>query len=228
MNIKYLHEWDLPASDAIALQQSLVDRLTDDEALTPADVNLIAGVDVSVKNNISQAAIVVTTFPEMEVVEVVRARQPTSYPYIPGLLTFREGPVLVEAFERLQAAPDAFLFDGMGRIHPRGMGIAAHMGLWLDRPTIGVGKTHFVGDYDLPDEEKGSMSPLTFHDQLIGYVVRTRSRVKPVYVSNGHRITLPGAVALTLASTTRFRLPEPIRMAHKAAGDYDHAEGGAP
>lgn len=227
MKIHYLHDWDLPASDAIALQLSLAGHLTDDESLRPADVQLVAGVDVSVKKNISQAAVVVTTFPEMEIVEVVRAKQPTSYPYIPGLLTYREGPVLVEAFEKLQAVPDVFLFDGMGRIHPRGMGIAAHMGLWLGQPTIGVGKTHFVGDYSLPDEEKGSRSELIYHDQLIGYVLRTRSRVKPVYVSNGHRIDLPGAVALALAATTRFRLPEPIRMAHKAAGEYDQAEGGA-
>lgn len=180
----------------------------------------MAGVDVSVKNNVSQAAVVVATYPELDPVETVRTQQPTQYPYIPGLLTFREGPVLEEAFAKLQHNPDAFVFDGMGRIHPRKMGIAAHMGLWLDKPTIGCGKTHFVGEYDEPGEQKGDYSALMYKGEQLGVVLRTRTKVKPVYISPGHRADLASAIQLTLAVTPKYRLPRLIRLAHHAAGQF--------
>ncbi len=222
MNIpSVLHEWQLSPSDAKQLQKDLVKDLRD-EPLDLSQVRYVAGVDVGVKERdgimISQAAIVICTFPEMHIVETVRAHRPTDYPYVPGLLTFREGPVLLQAWAQVQTDPDVLMFDGMGRIHPRQMGIAAHMGLWLQRPTMGCGKTHLLGDYDAPALERGSYSVLTINGQARGVVLRTRTNVKPVYISAGHRMDTAGALALTLACTTKYRLPLPIRYAHDAAG----------
>jgi deoxyribonuclease V len=218
MKIIPLHAWDVSSSEAVAIQKDLAGQLIDDAPIDIDSVKLIAGVDVSVKANVSTAAVVVIAYPQMELVEAITAVQPTPFPYIPGLLTFREGPVLVEAFEQMHNEPDVFIFDGMGRIHPRRMGIAAHMGLWLRRPTIGVGKTHFIGDYTDPGEMKGERSFITHKGETIGVVLRTRTRVKPVYVSVGHMAHLESAVALTLAVTPTYRLPHPIRLAHHTAG----------
>jgi deoxyribonuclease V len=218
MNIPHVHDWNLTPQAAIALQQRLALQIVTGPPLPLERVRLVAGVDVGVKDDISQAAVVVVTFPDLEIVETVTVARPTPFPYIPGLLTFREGPVLEEAFNRLQAEPDVFLFDGMGIMHPRRLGIAAHMGLWLDRPTIGCGKTHLVGTYTAPDDERGALSPVRHRGDVIGVVLRTRAGVKPVYISPGNRIDLESAVTIALACTPRYRLPEPIRMAHKAAG----------
>jgi len=220
MKIKHLHDWNLSSQDAIQLQKDLADQVITDQLIDLDAVKLVAGVDVSVKNNVSQAAVVVMTYPELEIVETVRAKQPTSYPYIPGLLTFREGPVLEDAFKQLEHEPDVFIFDGMGQIHPRKMGIAAHLGLWLEKPTVGCGKTHFIGDYDDPAMEKGSYSPLTYKGEQLGVVLRTRTNVKPVYISVGHMAELNSAVQLVMSCTPKYRLPRPIRQAHNAAGEY--------
>lgn len=221
MKINHLHDWDLEPKAAIALQNELATRLIDDQALDLQQLRYVAGVDVSVKAGKSQAAVVVVTYPEMTLVETVRAQQPTAYPYIPGLLTFREGPVLEEAFHKLEHEPDVFVFDGMGQIHPRRMGIAAHLGLWLERPTIGCGKTHFVGDYNEPAIEKGSIEPLYYKGDQLGVVLRTRKKVKPVYISVGHRVNLTSAIDLIMAVTPKYRLPRPIRLAHQAAGEFE-------
>lgn len=220
MKINHIHDWDVPPKDAIQLQKDLASQLISDRPLDLTNIKTVAGVDVSVKNNISQAAIVVMRYPELEIIETVRAKQPTSYPYIPGLLTFREGPVLEQAFLQLEHEPDVFIFDGMGQIHPRKTGIAAHMGLWLDKPTIGCGKTHFIGEYHEPAIEKGSYSKLTYKGEQLGVVLRTRTKVKPVYISVGHLADLKSAIQLTLACTPKYRLPRPIRQAHIAAGEY--------
>ncbi len=220
MQLNNRHTWNLSPKEAIALQKTLADEIIYDVSVSLDDVRSVAGVDVSVKQGISQAAIVVCTFPQLEVIEVVTAQMPTPFPYISGLLSFREGPVLVQAFEQLQHEPDVFIFDGMGRIHPRYIGIASHMGLWLQKPTIGCGKTHLLGDYQMPAAEKGSYSPLFHHGEQLGVVLRTRTNVKPVFISPGHLIDIPSALALTLACTPRYRLPRPIRLAHQHAGDY--------
>jgi len=221
MQIQHLHEWDLSPQEAIALQKNLADQLLDDTPLDLAAIRSVAGVDVSVKNDVSQAAVVVASYPELEPIEVVRAQLPISYPYIPGLLTFREGPVLEAAFLKLKHVPDVFIFDGMGQIHPRRMGIAAHMGLWLQRPTIGCGKTHFLGEYKPPATEKGSISELLYKGRQLGVVLRTRTNVKPVYISVGHLANLETAVQFIMSVTPKYRLPEPIRMAHNAAGEFE-------
>lgn len=218
MNLTPRHPWNLSVADAIVLQRQLAKEIIFDKPFDPADLKIVAGVDVSVQDDLSQAAIVALSFPGMVVIETRLATLPTPFPYVPGLLSFREGPVLVKALEQLQCEPDLFLFDGMGRIHPRRIGIASHLGLWINRPTIGVGKTHFLGDYDEPGLERGDHSPLTDDGELLGAVVRTREKVKPVYISPGHLIDLPSAIDLTLRCTERYRLPEPIRKAHLAAG----------
>lgn len=218
MRIHHLHAWDITPQEAVQLQKDLAGQVIHDRPLDLASLRLVAGVDVSVKNQVSQAAVVVLSYPELQVVESVLASRPTPFPYIAGLLSFREGPVLVEAFEKLQTEPDVFIFDGMGRIHPRHIGIASHMGLWLEKPTIGCGKTHLIGDYAEPGPEKGSASPLRHHGEQLGVVLRTRTGVKPVYISPGHRSDIASSVALTLACTPKYRLPEPIRQAHRAAG----------
>lgn len=213
-----MHAWNITPSEAIRLQKELAARL---DHTTPLDLNtvsIVAGVDVSVRDNVSTAAVVALTFPGLVVIEAALASIPTPFPYVTGLLTFREGEAILAAHAKLTVQPDAYLFDGMGRIHPRRIGVASHMGLWLDKPTIGVGKTHLIGTYDAPADEAGAWSPLVDRGETLGVVLRTRAHVKPVYVSSGHRIDLPSALELVMACTTRYRLPEPIRAAHAAAG----------
>lgn len=217
MKFDDLHDWNLDPKTAIKLQRELAPRLISDAPLPLDCVSSVAGVDVSVRGKRSRAAVVVMSYPQLEVIEIARAERETSFPYIPGLLAFREGPVVQAALRQLRRAPDVFVFDGMGQIHPRKMGIAAHLGLWLRRPTIGCGKTHYIGEYLEPAAEKGSCSPLIYRDEQIGAVLRTRAKVKPVYISVGHLADLASALQLVMSVTTRFRLPEPIRLAHRAA-----------
>ena len=171
------------------------------------------------------ACVVVLSYPDLELIETVCARQPTSYPYIPGLLTFREGPALEAVFRKMQNEPDVFIFDGMGQMHPRRMGIAAHLGLWLGRPTMGCGKRHFIGEYQQPGNEKGCLSTVTYQGQQVGVVLRTRPNVKPIYVSVGHLADIESSVQLVLSCTPKFRLPLPIRLAHRAASEACASHG---
>jgi deoxyribonuclease V len=214
------HGWDLTPAEAIALQKELRREVVSDRPIELASVRLVAGVDVSVKGEESQAAVVVVTFPDFRPVETALARQPTRFPYIPGLLGFREGPVLEEAFEALETEPDVFLFDGMGIAHPRRMGIASHLGLWLEKPTIGCGKTQLVGWHPPLPEEKGAQAPLVDLGEVIGTAVRTRRGTNPMFISPGHLADIPTAVELVLRCAPQYRLPEPIRLAHKAAGAF--------
>jgi deoxyribonuclease V len=220
MRLEAWHPWTLSPAQAIALQKELRSEVVSDRPIDLDAVRIVAGVDVSVKNEQSQAAVVVMTFPGFEPVETVLAQRPTPFPYIPGLLSFREGPVLEEAFARLKAEPDVFLFDGMGIAHPRRIGIASHMGLWLQRPTIGCGKTLLCGRHAVLGEEKGSAVPLVDRGETIGVALRTRSATAPLFVSPGHLADIPTAAEMVLRCTPKFRLPEPIRQAHNAAGRF--------
>ncbi|MGF3022598.1 deoxyribonuclease V [Methylobacterium aquaticum] len=220
MDLVRRHGWDLTPTQAVALQRQLAAEIVADRPLALDAVRLVAGVDVSVKSDRSHAAVVVATYPDFRVVETVTALMPTPFPYVPGLLSFREGPVLEEAFGRLKAEPDVFLFDGMGTAHPRRIGIASHMGLWLQRPTIGVGKTRLCGRNAPLAEEKGAHQPLIDRGETIGAVVRTRTGKHPLFISPGHLADIPTSVALVLACAPKFRQPEPIRLAHKAAGAF--------
>lgn len=214
MKIRETHSFDLTPAEAVRLQEELRGRVR--FSGDTGEVSLVAGADASyVKGSDEIHAVVVAfRYPDLAVVERVSASIETSFPYIPGLLTFREGPALLEAFRRLRSEPDVIFFDGQGIAHPRGLGIASHMGILLDRPTVGVAKSLLVGTVTEPGAGRGSTSPVLRDGETIGMAVRTKERVKPVYVSVGHRIDLVSAVDLVLATARGYRLPEPTRQAH--------------
>lgn len=209
------HEWNLSPKQAVALQKKLAEQVILDTHLKA--VETIAGVDVGIKKDIAKAAVVVLAFPELKVIDYAVASGPVPMPYIPGLLSFREGPVIIEAMNLLSVPPDLLIFDGQGIAHPRRMGIASHIGVLLDMPTIGCAKSRLCGDHSEPGEKKGSGAQLTHNGEKIGTVLRTRDRVKPVFVSPGHRVDFDEAVDLVLACCTRYRLPETTRWAHNVA-----------
>jgi deoxyribonuclease V len=221
VTIHPLHGWDLTPADAIKLQRELAVQVIDTQPLPLDALTLVGGVDVSVKDNVSQAAVVVLTYPDLRLVEAVTASIPTPFPYIPGLLSFREGAVILDAMQKLDATPDVFIFDGAGRAHPRRIGIASHVGLFIDVPTVGCAKSWLIGQHAELPPGKGAWVPLQDKGDTIGVMLRTRDNVKPVYISPGHRATLDTARELVLRTTTRYRLPEPIRAAHNTAGGLD-------
>jgi deoxyribonuclease V len=212
-----LHAWDMPPQDAIRLQYRLARQVIADQPLPLDTIRLVAGVDVSVKDEVSRSAVVVLRYPELDVIETVTADRPTTFPYVPGLLSFREGAVILDALRRLESTPDVFVFDGQGTIHPRRIGIACHIGLFLDAPAVGCGKSLLTGRHAEVPAEKGGWVPVVDRGETIGVALRTRTNVKPVYVSVGHRATLETARELVLRCATRYRLPEPTRAAHSAA-----------
>jgi deoxyribonuclease V len=176
-------------------------------------------VDVGFEGDgtVTRAAVAVLSFPGLALVEHAIARLPTSFPYVPGLLSFREAPAVLEAFARLRVRPDLILYDGQGVAHPRRFGIASHVGLLLDLPSIGVAKTRLIGDHGRVPVTKGRWTPLRDCDEVIGAVLCSRSHVKPLYVSIGHRVTLDTAIRYVMACVTRYRLPETTRFAHRLA-----------
>ncbi|MBX3433581.1 MAG: deoxyribonuclease V [Pirellulales bacterium] len=221
----FRHPWNVSAAEARAIQQRLQRRVSRRNAPGLQRARLVAGVDVSVKHGLSQAAVVVLGLTDLEVVEVARAETPTPFPYVPGLLSFRECPVATAAFEKLATRPDFALVDGQGIAHPRRLGLASHLGLLWDLPTIGCAKTRFIGVHDEPHAEAGCYTDLVddgrlsgLPGELIGAVLRTRTGVKPLYISIGHRIDLPTALELAFACCAGYRLPEPTRLAHLHAG----------
>ena len=223
MDLHPRHVWNLSPTEAVALQKDLSAEVVTDRPLDLGTVRLVAGVDVSVKNNVSQAAVVVATFPDFQVVEIALATRPTPFPYISGLLSFREGPVLEEAFGKLAAEPDVFIFDGSGYAHPRRIGIASHMGLWLGRPTIGCAKTRLTGRHEEVPPEKGAWAPLLDKGEVVGAALRTRANTNPVFVSPGHLSDLASALDLVMRCSPKYRLPVPIRLAHNAAGEFERS-----
>lgn len=209
-----LHPWSVDYKQAIEIQKSLRNLIK----VIPLskEPRLVAGTDVSYvsRARMMYAAIVVLTWPQLAPIERVTVSRPAEFPYIPGLLSFREGPVLVEAFKKLKNKVDLWFFDGQGLAHPRGLGIATHLGLWLNSPTIGCAKSRLIGDYKEPGRKKGSYSRLIYKGKIIGAVLRTRTGVKPVFVSIGHKITLKQAVNFVITASPKHRIPEPIRQAH--------------
>lgn len=211
------HSWDLTPAEARELQLKLRSKiLQTDRLCVPTTV---AGVDVGFEENgrITHAAVVVLSFPELVVLDQSIARQPTRFPYIPGLLSFREIPAILEAIQKISQLPDMLLCDGQGLAHPRRFGLACHLGLLLDIPSIGVAKSRLIGTHAALPPEKGSWVPLMDGQEIIGAVLRTRSRVNPLYISIGHRISLETAIHYVMACTTRFKLPETTRAAHNLA-----------
>jgi deoxyribonuclease V len=214
MEFANLHSWDLSPTEAVALQRSLAERVDVTTPLGPWQTVASADVSYNKRSAWHYAAVVVVRAGTFEPIERVSVVGEATFPYIPGLLSFREAPVLLEAFRKLKTRPDVVLCDGQGIAHPRRIGITCHLGLWLGIPTIGCAKSLLCGTYDEPGPEKGARSPLIHRDEVIGAVVRTRARVRPLYVSPGHLCDLESAVAVTLACTDKYRLPVPARMAH--------------
>jgi len=210
------HPWDVSPAEARAIQERLRVHVRAMPLENPP--HTIAGVDVSVKGKRSRAAIVIHEYPTLTPVRACTAEMNTPFPYVPGLLAFREVPVVLRALEGVSPLPDVLMFDAQGLAHPRHFGLACHLGVLLDLPGIGCAKSHLWGQYTLPGERKGNWTPLMDGEEIIGAVVRTRDRVRPVFVSVGHRVDLETAIDLVLRCTTRYRLPEPIRQAHRVAG----------
>ena len=220
MHVRELHSWNLSPREAIALQRELVGQLKLDQVLPDKAVHTIAGVDLSPPDTESgrvRGAVVVVAWPSLEVVEVSTAEGIADFPYVPGLLSFREAPILLEALAGLRLTPDVILVDGQGTAHPRRFGIACHLGLAIDVPTIGCAKSRLVGTHQEPQEAKGSWTSLEHEEDVIGAVVRTRTGVRPIYVSPGNTIDLESSVRWALACSPRFRVPVPTRLAHRAA-----------
>lgn len=214
MKIRRLHSWDVTPKEAVALQRELAGLIEKRPALRRCE--LVAGADVSYNrfSPILHAGVVVIRTDTFEVVETQRVTAETRFPYVPGLLSFREAPPVLEAFAKLRTKPDAVVIDGQGLAHPRRMGIASHIGLLLGIPTVGCAKTLLVGEYQDLRDDAPSEAPLVHKGELVGMAVRTRARAKPVFVSVGHRIDLKSAVRLVLSLGRGYRVPEPIREAH--------------
>lgn len=218
MDFPDLHPWDLTPRQAIALQAELAVRV-DLRDRVPAHLRLVAGADVSYQKDGERfhAAVVVLDATSLRVVETVTATLAGSFPYIPGLLSFRELPSLLVACRKLQHRPDVLLADAQGIAHPRRLGLASHLGLWLGLPTIGCAKSRLCGDHAEPGGARGDWVPLVFEGAEVGRVVRTRDRVRPMYVSPGHRVSMTRAMQIVLQCGGGYRLPEPTRQAHLAS-----------
>ena len=221
MKIPPLHSWDLTPEKAIEIQKHLAARIIQkNDAKT---VRYVAGADMAVSQNppTAYAGVVVLSYPDLRIVETQQAVLKLTFPYIPGLLAFRESPVLLKAFEKLRIEPDMVMIDGQGLAHPRGFGIACHIGLWLGKPTIGCAKSRLFGDHRPPPLKRGGWTPITNnHDQVIGAVVRTKNGTNPVYVSIGHSVDLPTVIQFTLDCAHGYRIPEPTRQADIFAGRF--------
>jgi len=212
--LKYLnlHSWKVSPSEAIQLQNELKGKISLKKSFNK--VKKVAGADVSYYQNKMIAGVIVFEFPNLKVIERQFFISPINLPYIPGLLTFREGPSLLEAFVKIKNEPDIILFDGQGIAHPRRMGIATHLGLFLDKPTIGCAKSRLSGKYTSVGEEKGDYALLKEGEEVLGAVLRTRRKVKPIFISPGYKIDLSNSIEIVLKCTEKYKLPIPVREAH--------------
>jgi deoxyribonuclease V len=214
ISLHHEHKWDVSTDEAKQIQERLAPEVT--EMPLPDDVETVAGVDVSIRDDTAQAAVTVLRLPDLKVVDQAIHHCDVPFPYVPGLLSFRETPPVLPALEQLSVTPDVLMTDSHGRAHPRRFGFACHLGVLLDHPTLGVAKSILVGEpQGTLNSEKGHHVPLLDDSETIGTVLRTRTDVNPVYVSVGHHITLDDAVALTLDCSPRYKIPEPTRQAHK-------------
>lgn len=217
MIIRSLHSWDMTPKEAVGLQRKLAGRIE----LTPPkrSIETIAGCDISFskRSPILHAAVVVTRISSLDVMESVSATLQVTFPYVPGLLSFRESPVILKAFAKLKHAPDAVMLDGQGIAHPRRFGIACHLGLWLALPTLGCAKSKLAGECEIPGAEPGERTVLILRGETVGTVFRTRRRAKPIVISPGHLIDLNTAMKVAVATLDGHRMPLPTRLAHEEA-----------
>jgi deoxyribonuclease V len=224
MKVEKLHGFDLSPAEARRLQVELASGVVAGPPLDLERVRYVAGADVSTQEGMAYATVAVLGFPGLSVVEVRGFEAPLEFPYVPGLLSFREMPSVLGALEKVETDVDAVILDAQGLAHPRRMGLASHVGLFVDVPTVGCAKSVLVGTFEEPEVEKGSATDLVHRGEVVGRAVRTRARVSPVYVSVGNGIDLDSSVELVLASSTRYRLPEPTRQAHNAANRLRRGE----
>jgi deoxyribonuclease V len=218
MRVQALHEWEVSIARAKEIQLSLAKRVvTESEVIDPS---LVAGIDISAPDSqgVARGAVVILRYPELSIVEVEIAQGKLTLPYIPGLLSFREIPLILAACEKLINIPDFILIDGQGIAHPRRLGLASHVGLFLDLPTIGCAKSILCGQHQPVGKDAGSHTELLDNGEFVGAVLRTKSRVRPIYVSIGHKIDLESALQFVIKCCRGYRLPEPTRLAHLAAG----------
>jgi deoxyribonuclease V len=218
-----LHRWDVTPKEAARIQQELRSQIILHDALPP--VRLVAGADVAFdkRDALAFAGVIVYSFPDLVEVEQQTAVVPLTFPYVPGLLAFREAPALLAAFARLRSSPDLLVFDAQGYAHPRRLGLASHLGLVLDRPSIGCAKSVLVGEFAEPPPAAGAWTPLVDRGEVVGAALRTRDRVKPIFVSCGHRVSLESAIRLVLACRDRTRVPKPTREADRLVGELKRA-----
>ncbi|MFQ5824996.1 MAG: deoxyribonuclease V [bacterium] len=214
MNVRRLHGWEVNFQEAYEIQRNLAQKISLE--YPGFIINTVAGADISYSKRSTEvyAGVVLLKVPQFEILEQVSYCTVVSFPYIPGLLSFREAPVLVETFQKLTNIPDMAIFDGHGIAHPRGCGLASHMGLILDIPTIGCAKEMLVGRFDSVGEEIGNFSLIEFSNQQVGAALRTKKNVKPIFVSPGHKMSLQKSIEIVLKTGKGYRLPEPIRLAH--------------
>jgi deoxyribonuclease V len=224
MRKQNIHAWNLKQDEARALQRELAKQVIREDRLD--EVRHIAGVDMAINENsgMARAAVVLLSYPELEVIEQHVYEEPLRMPYIPGLLSFREIPCILGAFDLLKQQPELVMVDGQGIAHPRRLGIASHLGLWLELPTIGCAKSILTGHHEPVSEEAGAWVPLIASKEVIGAVVRTRTRVKPMIISLGHRISLETSLRFVLDCSKGYRLPEPTRLADKLSKNNEWIE----
>jgi deoxyribonuclease V len=219
MGFASLHPWNVTAQEAIAIQEQLRPRVVREDRF--AALHTVAGVDVGFEadGTVTRAAVAVLSFPGLELLETSVVRRPTTFSYIPGLLSFREAPAVLDALEQLRALPDLLICDGQGIAHPRRLGIASHLGLWADLPSIGAAKSRLTGTHPPLGPARGERQPLWDAGEVVGGALRTRTGAKPLYVSTGHRVSLETAIELVLRCAPRYRLPETTRHAHRLASN---------
>ncbi len=224
LRLKHSHEWKLKPAEAKLVQEELRQYLCLDDAY--GEIKTAAGVDLGFedKGATCRTAVVVLDFPSLQLRETAITRVPTEFPYVPGYLSFREIPGVLSALAELSELPDMILCDGQGYAHPRRMGIATHLGIITDIPTIGVAKSRLIGTHGELGPEKGDWTPLLHEEEVIGALLRTRTNVNPLYISSGHRVSLESAISITLACTTKYKLPETTRYAHHLASDLGKIE----
>ncbi len=223
MRLLHEHAWGLTPAAAREVQLSLRGFVEREDRI--GEIRYVAGVDVGIKpaSGTAKAAVAVLALPSLELVECAVAQTPLRFPYIPGLLSFREIPVILKALAKLQVLPDVLLCDGQGVAHPRRFGIACHLGVLTGIPALGVAKSRLTGTAVDPPNRRGAWRPLTDGDEVIGAVLRTRKSVKPVFVSEGHRLNLDSAIDIVMRCTGRYRLPETTRIADRIASDRGRA-----
>ncbi|MHA2609520.1 MAG: endonuclease V [bacterium JZ-2024 1] len=217
MKVLPLHPWDISVAEAIEIQRRL-SKVVKEEPLDISQVRRVVGLDVSFDpgaRDIAFGAGCIFSFPDLQLLEVVSEVQKISFPYIPGLLSFRESPVLISCLEKLKHTPDVILVDAHGRAHPRRFGAASHLGVLLDVPTIGCAKTRLVGEYEEPPAGRGGFSFLSHRNEKIGVVLRTQTGAEPVFLSVGHKVDLESATSFVLLCAKNSRIPEPLRIAHQ-------------